>query len=233
MLIRIGHRGAAALAPENSLRSLELAVELGVDVGGDVYDYLLLDDRTLAVVLGDVTGHGVDAAADMAMAKFVFRSLAREHPNPSDFLGAANEVVVGEIGPGKFITMLYLTVSHGDGAVVCAGAGHPPPRVVGADGTVRSLEVRGLVLGVAEGQRYDEVRERLEPGACVVLYTDGVIEARREGELFGTARLDAFLAGAHDVPAQELADAVLAECQAFSGGELADDGAVVVVKRHA
>ncbi|HZG35178.1 MAG TPA: GAF domain-containing protein, partial [Gaiellaceae bacterium] len=64
-----------------------------VDVGGDVYDYLTLDDGRLAVVLGDVTGHGVDAAADMAMAKFVFRSLAREHTDPGAFLAAANEVV--------------------------------------------------------------------------------------------------------------------------------------------
>src|SRR5207244_9970932 len=79
-----------------------------VDVGGDVYDYLKLDDGRLAVVLGDVTGHGIDAAADMAMAKFVFRSLAREHPEPGDFLTHANDVVVGEIALGKFITMSYV-----------------------------------------------------------------------------------------------------------------------------
>ncbi|MDX6465148.1 MAG: hypothetical protein QOI27_188, partial [Gaiellaceae bacterium] len=81
-----------------------------VDVGGDVFDFMELPDGRLAVVLGDVTGHGIDATADMAMAKFVFRSLAREHPEPSDFLAHANEVVVGEIAVGKFITMAYLTV---------------------------------------------------------------------------------------------------------------------------
>ena len=79
---------------------LELGARLrsrrrGVDVGGDVYDFLALDDGRLAVVLGDVTGHGIEATADMAMAKFVFRSLAREHPEPGDFLARANEVVVG------------------------------------------------------------------------------------------------------------------------------------------
>ena len=86
-----------------------------VDVGGDVYDFLELGDGRLAVVLGDVTGHGIEAAADMAMAKFVFRSLAREHPEPGDFLASANDVVVDEIAPGKFITMIYLAVdpSHG------------------------------------------------------------------------------------------------------------------------
>ena len=72
-----------------------------VDVGGDVYDFLALDDGRLAVVLGDVTGHGVEATADMAMAKFVFRSLAREHPEPGDFLASANEVVCSEIAAGQ------------------------------------------------------------------------------------------------------------------------------------
>ena len=71
-------------------------------------------------MLGDVTGHGIDAAADMAMAKFVFRSLAREHPEPGDFLAAANEVVVGEIAPGKFITMLYLLIDAATGSVSVA-----------------------------------------------------------------------------------------------------------------
>ena len=102
-----------------------------VDVGGDVFDFLELADGRLAVVLGDVTGHGIDATADMAMAKFVFRSLAREHPEPSAFLAAANEVVVGEIAIGKFITMVYVTVGP-DGEVLCASAGHPEPRLVAA-----------------------------------------------------------------------------------------------------
>src|SRR5579862_3018368 len=93
-----------------------------VDVGGDVYDFLELDDGRLAVVLGDVTGHGVDATADMAMAKFVFRSLAREHPEPSDFLAAANEVIVDEIAPGKFITMTYVVVDGVAGTVAAASA---------------------------------------------------------------------------------------------------------------
>ena len=94
------------------LRGLELgdAYESSahVEVGGDVYDFMELGDGRLAVALGDVTGHGIEAAADMAMAKFVFRSLAREHPEPGDFLQSANEVVVGEIAPGKFITLVYL-----------------------------------------------------------------------------------------------------------------------------
>jgi serine phosphatase RsbU (regulator of sigma subunit) len=202
-----------------------------VDVGGDVYDFLELPDGRLAVVLGDVTGHGVEATADMAMAKFVFRSLAREHPEPADFLSRANDVVVDEIAPGKFITMTYVAVNGQDGAVVCANAGHPAPRVVHPDGTVQGLESHGLILGIDSAQEYEEARVELAPGASLVLYTDGVIEARRESELYGTERLDALLGEHAGLPPQELADRVAADARAWSDGELADDLAVVVIRR--
>jgi serine phosphatase RsbU (regulator of sigma subunit) len=203
-----------------------------VDVGGDLFDFLELADGVLAVVLGDVTGHGIDATADMAMAKFVFRSLAREHPEPSDFLAHANEVVVEEIAAGKFITMAYLLVDS-DGGLLAAGAGHPQPRLVLPDATVDGLACGGLALGIEPRQVYEQVRAELRPGASVVLYTDGVIEARREGELFGVERLDEILAATCGQPAQAIADSVVAACRAFAGGELDDDCAIVVIKRVA
>jgi serine phosphatase RsbU (regulator of sigma subunit) len=202
-----------------------------VEVGGDIYDFVELDEGRLAVVLGDVTGHGIEAAADMAMAKFVFRSLAREHPCPGDFLQAANEVVVGEIAPGKFISMIYLLVDKGSNHVAAAGAGHPEPRVVSADGSVRGLEVRGLVLGIEAGQTYEEVTSPLEPGTSVVLYTDGVLEARNGNEFYGIERLDAIISAGRDLSARDLAETILADCRDFAKNALKDDCAVVVVKR--
>jgi serine phosphatase RsbU (regulator of sigma subunit) len=201
-----------------------------VEVGGDVYDFMELGDGRLAVALGDVTGHGIEAAADMAMAKFVFRSLAREHPEPGDFLQSANAVIVGEIAPGKFITMVYIVIDA-DGRVAAAGAGHPPPRILAPDGTVTALEAGGLVLGIEPSQEYDEVRAQVEVDGAVVLYTDGVIEARRDGELYGFERLDRVLAEHRDLTAGGLAQVVLEDCRAFARGQLADDCAVVVVKR--
>jgi serine phosphatase RsbU (regulator of sigma subunit) len=200
-----------------------------MEVGGDVYDFLELADGRLAVVLGDVTGHGIDAAADMAMAKFVFRSLAREHPEPSEFLAAANEIVLEEIGDGKFITMLYVTADGGAGEVACASAGHPSPRIVRA-GAVEPLGLHGLALGIEGAQAYEAERVTLAPGDAAVLFTDGLLEARREGELYGEERLDASLAKHASLPAEELAVALVEDCRAF-GGELADDCAVVVLKR--
>jgi serine phosphatase RsbU (regulator of sigma subunit) len=201
-----------------------------VDVGGDVYDFLELTDGRLAVVLGDVTGHGIEATADMAMAKFVFRSLAREHSDPREFLARANDVVVDEIALGKFITMTYLTIDAA-GTVLCACAGHPPPRLLAPDGQVRTLECGGLALGIESPQEYEQVSATLEPGGAVVLYTDGVIESRRRSELFGLERLDQVLAQSAGRPAQAVADAVLAACRSFAGGDLPDDCAIVVLRR--
>jgi serine phosphatase RsbU (regulator of sigma subunit) len=203
-----------------------------VDVGGDIYDFVQLDDGRLAVVLGDVTGHGVEATADMAMAKFVFRSLAREHPEPGDFLAFANDVVVDEIAPGKFITMTYLAVDPARGEVACANAGHPPPRLVLPDGTVRGLEAPGIVLGIDSGQTYEEVRAELPVGSTIVLYTDGVVEARNGGELYGTERLDELLLSLRSLPAAELARALTEDARSYAGGELSDDLAVVVIHRR-
>jgi sigma-B regulation protein RsbU (phosphoserine phosphatase) len=203
-----------------------------VEVGGDVYDFVSLADGRLAVALGDVTGHGIEAAADMAMAKFVFRSLAREHPEPADFLQSANDVITGEIAPGKFITMLYLVIDGETGTFAAAGAGHPPPRLISANGSVSALDARGLVLGVEPGQRYEAVAGSLAAGEAVVLYTDGVLEARRGRELYGVERLDRLLSERHALSPGRLARAVLDDCRAFAHGELVDDCAVVVVRRR-
>jgi serine phosphatase RsbU (regulator of sigma subunit) len=227
-----------ALLPRErpQVRGLELGAvyesAARVEVGGDVWDFLELADGRLAVVLGDVTGHGIDATADMALAKFVFRSLVREHSEPHDFLAHANEVVAGEIALGKFVTMVYLAIDP-RGEVACASAGHPAPRLILPGGVVRPLAARGLALGIEPLQEYEAVRAELPVGAAVVLYTDGVIESRAGREPYGVERLDAALATRHELPAEELAQAVLEDCRAYGGGDLADDCAIVVVRRTA
>jgi GAF domain-containing protein len=201
-----------------------------VDVGGDVYDFLELPDGRLAVVLGDVTGHGIGATADMAMAKYVFRSLVREHPEPGELLAFANDVVTGEVAVGKFVTMAVITFDPRTGKLVAASAGHPAPRLVRTGGRVEELAVGGLALGIDFGMSYEQASTTLEPGDAVVLFTDGVVEARLGRELYGVERLDETLASRWQLPARKLAEAVVKECRAF-GGEISDDTAVVVVKR--
>jgi serine phosphatase RsbU (regulator of sigma subunit) len=101
------------------------------------------------------------------------------------------------------------------------------------DGGVRGLDVSGLVLGIDSGQEYDELRADIPVGASVVLYTDGVVESRRDGELYGTERLDALLAQERTLAPLELAQAVTEDARRYAGGELTDDLAVVVIHRTA
>jgi serine phosphatase RsbU (regulator of sigma subunit)/PAS domain-containing protein len=201
-----------------------------MDVGGDVYDFLALPDGRLAVVLGDVSGHGVTAAADMALAKFAFRALVRQYPDPGELLAQVNEVALGELSGSSFVTMACLTVDPGSGEVQVASAGHPPARLLAPDGSVTALAPRGLALGVEGDQRYEELRTTLPPGAALCLYTDGLVEVRRDGDQYGDERLDAALSTGRELAAQALAEHVVADCRAF-GGEPEDDYAVVVIHR--
>jgi phosphoserine phosphatase RsbU/P len=164
------------------------------------------------------------------MAKFAFRALARNYPEPAAFLARVNDVVIEEVTLGKFITMVYAVVDPATRELALGNAGHPRARIVLSDGAVSTVSASGLALGVESGEEYVAERVALPPGSVVVLFTDGVIEARRDGELYGEGRLDAFLRDRADLPAQALADAVLADCRAFAGGDVADDCAVVCLR---
>jgi serine phosphatase RsbU (regulator of sigma subunit) len=201
-----------------------------VEVGGDLYDFLTLPDGKLAVVLGDASGHGIAASADMALAKFVFRSLVRLYPDPGELLTQANEVAIGELAGGTFVTMVCVTVDPATGDICAASAGHPPMRVRSPDGTVSALAPSGLALGIEADQRYEQDSANLPPGAALCLYTDGLIEVRRDGVQYGIERLDAALAAGRDLTAQQLAEHVVADARRFAG-EPGDDYALVVIRR--
>jgi GAF domain-containing protein len=201
-----------------------------VEVGGDVYDFLTLPEGDLAVVLGDARGHGIEATADMALAKFAFRSLVRLYPDPGELLAQVNEVALGELAGGNFVTMLCVTIHPDTGEVSVASAGHPPARLLAPDGEVTALASRGLALGIEAGQRYENFPATLVPGAALCLYTDGLVEARQDADLYGERRLDSALASGRELSAQALAEHLVADVRAFAG-EPEDDYAVVVIRR--
>jgi sigma-B regulation protein RsbU (phosphoserine phosphatase) len=142
-------------------------------------------------------------------------------------------VVVDEIGGGKFITMLYALIDPQTRTVACASAGHPAAKVVRPDGSVAPLAGHGLALGIEPDQDYEAERAELEPGSTLVLYTDGVVEARRDGKLYGEERLDRVLAKGADLGPQELAEAILADCRTYAGGDLGDDCALLCLRLSA
>ena len=190
-------RHDAALAPAAASSRRCAGLEVGavyessarVDVGGDVYDFLTLPDGRLAVVLGDVTGHGIDATADMAMAKFVFRSLAREHPEPGDFLAARERGRARASSPAASSSRCSTSTStrrrarslrRERRASAARGCSLPTGRST-------ALAARGLALGVDAGQRYDEIRDAVAPGAAR-LPLHGRRSSRRGAAPSSTAR---------------------------------------------
>jgi serine phosphatase RsbU (regulator of sigma subunit) len=126
--------------------------------------------------------------------------------------------------------MLCVLVDPSSGEVASACAGHPPARVLAPDGSITTLGGRGLALGIDSRQAYDSERATLEPGSTVVLFTDGVIEARRDGELYGEERLEALLTAQRELAPQALAEAIVADCTSFADGALGDDCAVVCIR---
>ena len=139
-------------------------------------------------------------------------------------------MAVGELSAGNFVTMVCVTVDPRSGDVRAASAGHPPARMLGADGSVEPLAPQGLALGVEGAQRYEELQTTLAPGAALCLYTDGLVEVRHNGDQYGEERLDAALTSGRELPAQALAEHVVADAGAFAG-EPEDDYAVVVIRR--
>ena len=233
--------------PEIDYGVLYRSANVGGDapqIGGDFYDFLELDDGRLAMALGDVTGKGVQAAADTAMTKYVFRALAREHPNPANFLRYANDVVCDEISSGKFVTLFYAVIDAENHTFTCGLAGHPEPKLLFPGGTtlkdgsvvpeheptITSIGMEGLALGILQDQDYEEKTYDFPPGSALVVYTDGVVEARREGRLYGQFRLERRIMEESGGGAGQIAYSIYEDCHAYAEHGLNDDVAIVVVR---
>ncbi|MFG2868249.1 SpoIIE family protein phosphatase [Streptomyces sp. NPDC048338] len=147
------------------------------DVGGDWYDVIALSEGRTGLVIGDVMGHGIHAAAVMGQLRTAVRTLAREGVPPAQLLRSL-DAVVADLGEDEMATCVYAVHDPASGCVVIARAGHPPPAVATADGAITFLEGSlGTPLGTG-GQDFCTQEVLLPPGSLFVLYTDGLIEAR-------------------------------------------------------
>lgn len=205
-----------------------------LEVGGDYYDALVLDDGRLGLIVADVSGKGTSAAFYMAEMKGVFRAVARDASSPAAFLRRAHRALT--LAPGTFVSALYALFDPALGAITLARAGHCPALHIPESGSAPTL-VRspGLGLGLDHGGAFDralrETSVALEPGDALVLYTDGLVESRNpEGEEYGYERLveAATCHRCHD--AQRLHRALLGDLHDFLRGEpYADDLTLLVL----
>jgi PAS domain S-box-containing protein len=196
-------------------------------VGGDFYDVFEAKGGRIAILIGDVSGHGLEAARIATFAKDVVHAFAHQFRWPHLVLRETNRLLV-EKNLGGFVTAFLGFLDPESGTLTHSSAGHPPP-LLATDGQVAFLTTRGLPLGVIADARYRNIETRIQEGGVLLLYTDGITEARQNGELYGEARLAAALGRMHDRPTEVLPASLLDEALAFSGGALRDDVALLAV----
>ena len=199
-------------------------------VGGDCFDAIRFGESRIALSIADVVGKGIPAALLMSNLQAAVRAFASEATEPQALCQQVNRILCGNIAEGRFISFFYCVLDATTGVLTYTNAGHYLPMLVRADGEVERLGDGGPVLGVVSEAEYGQAHVALGPGDRLVLFTDGLTEARNEDdEEFGEPRLlDAAVQHrACSAPALQarLADAVAA----FTGGRLQDDATLIVL----
>jgi len=215
--VTFGHRYRAASAGQ-------------AEVGGDFYELFALPDGRVALLVGDIAGKGVVAAKTTSLVKDTVRAYAQLPEPPASVLRRTNDVVFRMSAAQVFATLFFGVLDPLSGKLTYCSAGHPPALVRHGDGAVATLLDTSPLLGAFLGVEFRDATTRLSAEDVLVLYTDGVIEARRGGEFFGDERLRRVVAEAPGEP-EAVADAVLGAVERFAGGVFSDDLALLCVRR--
>ncbi|MFH1278235.1 MAG: SpoIIE family protein phosphatase [Candidatus Eisenbacteria bacterium] len=203
------------------------------EVGGDYFDFLLLDTGILAVVIADVSGKGVPAALLMSSLRASLHAGLSADLEPAATAVRLNGFVYASTKSENFITGFLGVVNAESGEVRFANAGHESPLLLRNGGGVEAVEGGGLMLGAFAEAPYDEIRFRLETGDLMLLYTDGVTEAMdRSGAFYGEDRLRGTLAGSAGSAASEVLRDLVEDVRRFTAGaEPSDDITLVAIRR--
>ncbi|MET9881856.1 SpoIIE family protein phosphatase [Streptomyces sp. NPDC006430] len=202
---------------------------VGMDVGGDWYDVVETNEGLLALVIGDVQGHGVAAAATMGQLRSAVRAFTLGGNTPEQVMTGTNRLLI-DLDPGQFASCCYVLLDPLSGRAWAARAGHPQPLLRHADGRTEVLDLPGgVVLGVDLDAAYPVTELRLAPGAVLALYTDGLVEEAGTDIDTGVERLRAALAAARPWPLTEMADRLVAK--AGDATDRPDDIALLLASR--
>jgi sigma-B regulation protein RsbU (phosphoserine phosphatase) len=204
------------------------------EVGGDYYDHVDLGGGRLLLVIADVSGKGVPAALLMSGFRAALVSQDLSQARPEDVASRVNEFLNRSVEPGRFVTAFLGLLDAASGTLTYVNAGHNPPLLLRAGGTLEPLEAGGVILGILPGTRYERGEVTLAPGDLLALYTDGVTEgANAANEMWGEERLAALLRASASASATDIAQRIVREVRAFEGERgPADDITVLVAKRE-
>jgi sigma-B regulation protein RsbU (phosphoserine phosphatase) len=199
-------------------------------VGGDCFDTIRFGDTRLALTIADVVGKGIPAALLMSNLQAAVRAFASEAIEPQALCQQVNRILCGNIAEGRFISFFYCVLDATAGVLTYTNAGHYLPMLVRADGSVERLGIGGPVLGVLADADYEQAQVGLAPGDRIVLFTDGLTEARDTADReFGEERLQQAAVAHRACSAPALQARLTAEVAAFTGGHLHDDATLIIL----
>jgi sigma-B regulation protein RsbU (phosphoserine phosphatase) len=204
------------------------------EVGGDFYDFFLIDEEHLGFVIGDVSGKGVPSALLMAVSKTLLKATALKGLPPEECLQQVNRILYLESVSTMFVTIFYGILSTRTGEISYCNGGHNPPYILHRDGRVEMTETTGgLVLGAMANSTYKAKKIALQPGDGLFLYTDGITEAMdREENEFTEARLEACLKPLRAAALTDVIQGVIDEVRAFSTGTAQADDITILALRY-
>jgi sigma-B regulation protein RsbU (phosphoserine phosphatase) len=203
-------------------------------VGGDIYDFVPLDDGRVAVLFGDASGHGMAAGLVMAVAHASFRTQLEVEPSPPAIMASLNRILCRTGGSRSFFACCYLLLAP-DGTFLATIAGHPPIRKIDTAGKVVDSIGRGAYpLGVKTGLTWETVSGKLEPGEKLLFHSDGLTESQNAtGRDFGDAYVETVIGWHPEGSATQLVDTIVHEWRVFMGHRPAeDDVSVAVIARR-
>lgn len=210
-------------------RSYHSATEQAV-VGGDFFDLFPVDGSRVGVLIGDVSGKGIDAAVLMSLVKDTIRAHAHEGGSPARVLSLTNTLVEHYSRPETFVTVFFGLLDRHSGVLTFCNAGHPPAIATRCDGVLTLLEPNSPLLGAFPDLPFVDTEVLMDAGATLFLYTDGLIEARVAGEQYGEERLLQALQRRTECDPEDMIEAVLTNLMQFTGGTLSDDLAILSLR---
>ncbi len=217
------------LVPGVRFEPLYRSATVSSRVGGDFFDVFAMPHGRVGVLIGDVSGKGLEAAMVTSLVKDTVRAYAHEHPSPAEVMARANVVLNAASRLPAFASAILAVVTTETGDVTYCCAGHPPAVIIRADGTLELTDSESPVIGAFDHMTYADQSLALRPGDVLFLYTDGVTEARSAEGFFGDERLLKALGSLAGKDVEAIPGGVLAEVERFAEGRLSDDIALLAI----
>jgi sigma-B regulation protein RsbU (phosphoserine phosphatase) len=199
-------------------------------VGGDCFDAISLGPARLGLSIADVVGKGIPAALLMANLQAAVRAFATNTTEPAELCQQVNRILCGHVAEGRFISFFYCIVDHDESTLTFANAGHYPPILIRAEGTIERLDTGGAVLGVFPEGGYEQGQVSLRGGDRIILYTDGITDVcNAADEDFGDGRLVDLAVANRACSAPALQARLATAVDEFSDGRFQDDATLIVL----